>query len=579
MPDATYDAVIIGGGNKGLALAMYLQRYGGMDVGIFERRHEAGGGWATEESAAPGFLSNSHATYVILWMHYLVVQRDFPEFDGADLDMHTINNSAIFRDKQTCLGLYSTKHDPTQERTAREIARFSERDAELWLKGWDLREHFLKLGILQMNSTAAEYGARQREIFPSLMAAHQEKGIPLEPVERMYSSLRANMEYWESKEMQCVIVRNVCSGGVDVTHPASVTMPLSFAALAPYMCFHVGGTHQAAHACHKILVADGAKIWTHCEVDKVIIENGTAKGIRLTDGTEIGARKLVISTLSPQQLCFDLIGREYLSSKIVRRVELLESRHTTLAWYNWAVHQAPEYIAAEFNPDINEAFWLGLHQTNDPETIARETHWRMLGKAAPMEDLNPVVWCHSRVDPTYAPPGKHLVSHENFMPPASALSEREWLELKQKHAEDMMSLWQTFAPNMTWDNVIGYNPDTPYDCCRLKNMAPNGNWAVIDPVPWQMGRFRPIPELSDYRTPIKNLYATGAAWFFGIGASMGAGYACYKTIADDLGLAKPWLEQGKEEPESLYQILQREEKRMQEKAKVEAKQSRAGNQL
>ena len=43
MPDATYDAVVIGGGSKGLACAMYLQRYGGMSVGIFERRHEVGG--------------------------------------------------------------------------------------------------------------------------------------------------------------------------------------------------------------------------------------------------------------------------------------------------------------------------------------------------------------------------------------------------------------------------------------------------------------------------------------------------------------------------------------------------------
>ena len=44
MPDATFDAVIIGGGNKGLLLAMYLIKYGGMSVGIFERRHEIVGG-------------------------------------------------------------------------------------------------------------------------------------------------------------------------------------------------------------------------------------------------------------------------------------------------------------------------------------------------------------------------------------------------------------------------------------------------------------------------------------------------------------------------------------------------------
>jgi len=566
MPDETYDAIVIGGGNKGLACAMYLQRYGGMSVGIFERRHEAGGGWATEECAAPGFLSNTHAQMIFLWMHYLAVQRDFPEFD-AELDMYVMNNSGIFKDTGKCLGIYSVKHDPTQERTAKEIARFSERDAEMWLKGWDLRETFLKALIMGVNSPPAEFENHMMMNLPALVEALLSKGLELDMIYTMYSALRANKEFWESKEMQCILVRQSLSGGYDVTLPGRGALPLYYAALLPYMCFHIGGTHQAAHACHKILIGDGAKIWTHCEVDKVIIENGTAKGIRLTDGREIGARKLVVSTLSPTQLCFDLMGKEHLTPRMVRRIELLESKHTTIGWYNWALHEPPEYTASDFNPDINYAYWLGLHQVTDPDTIARETYWRRLGKMAPMEDLNPVAWCHSRIDPRYAPPGKAQASHENFMPPASALSEREWLKLKKQHAEDMIRLWQTFAPNMTWDNVIGVATDTPYDCCRMKNMAPEGNWNVLDPVPHQTGTFRPIPELSDYRTPIKNLYATGVGWSWGNGASVGEGYSCYKTIAGDLGLPKPWLEPGKEEPDSLYNIMLSMEKALQAKAK------------
>ena len=125
-----------------------------------------------------------------------------------------------------------------------------------------------------------------------------------------------------------------------------------------------------------------------------------------------------------------------------------------------------------------------------------------------------------------------------------------------------------FSPNMTWDNVIGYAPDTPYDCLRLKNMAPDGNWNIIDNVPHQNGVFRPIPELAEHRTPIKNLYATGAAWSAG-GATAGSGYICYKVIAEDLGLAKPWLDPGKEEPDSLYQQVLNTEKRLQEQTKRE----------
>ncbi len=40
MSDASYDAVIIGGGHNGLCAAAYLAR-AGQKVGIFESRHEA----------------------------------------------------------------------------------------------------------------------------------------------------------------------------------------------------------------------------------------------------------------------------------------------------------------------------------------------------------------------------------------------------------------------------------------------------------------------------------------------------------------------------------------------------------
>ncbi len=76
-------------------------------------------------------------------------------------------------------------------------------------------------------------------------------------------------------------------------------------------------------------------------------------------------------------------------------------------------------------------------------------------------------------------------------------------------------------------------------------MAPNGNWICIDPISSQLGANRPIPEMADHRTPINNLYATGIAWGMDMAASSTQGYTCYKSIADDLGLRKPWEEQGR----------------------------------
>jgi hypothetical protein len=46
---------------------------------------------------------------------------------------------------------------------------------------------------------------------------------------------------------------------------------------------------------------------------------------------------------------------------------------------------------------------------------------------------------------------------------------------------------------------------------------------------------------------------------------------CYKIIVRDMDLPKPWLDPGKEAPDSLYNIMLSQEKALQEKAKRETK--------
>src|SRR4030067_1049908 len=75
MADASYDAVIIGAGHNGLTLAAYLAR-AGLSVGVFERRHEDGGGANTEEATVPGFWHNLHAQYME-FIDYMPFYHDF----------------------------------------------------------------------------------------------------------------------------------------------------------------------------------------------------------------------------------------------------------------------------------------------------------------------------------------------------------------------------------------------------------------------------------------------------------------------------------------------------------------------
>jgi beta-carotene ketolase (CrtO type) len=185
--------------------------------------------------------------------------------------------------------------------------------------------------------------------------------------------------------------------------------------------------------------------------------------------------------------------------------------------------------------------------------VANECYYSRLGKFPPLEDCCPTVWCHSLADTSYAPPGKHVANSEQLGPPVRTHTEREWLDIKKQYAEDLMTLWQRHAPNMTWDNVIGCDYNSPYDNLRMKNLNPDGSAGVLDRAPHQVEDKRPTPELANHRTPIKNLYATGTAWHLGGHSGASESYNCYKIIAKDLGLPGPWQEPGKEEPDSLAQ--------------------------
>ncbi|MDZ4247250.1 MAG: hypothetical protein U1D67_09045, partial [Dehalococcoidia bacterium] len=443
-----------------------------------------------------------------------------------------------FREDQSCLVFYQEQVDPNQERTAKEIARFSQKDAETWLKLHDYYKKKLRPALMERMFNPPRIGVRDG--FDKLFA---DPDCPIDPQWSSMNCLQVGRELYESPEVTCAHLRGRQSAdGIPPDIFGSGLNQFIYPLTLAESDFTIGGSHSVTHAAARIFLQNGGKLFTMAEVKKATIENGKATGVQLVNGSLIKANKAVVSTLSPYQLCFQIIGPEYLSQKILKKVENLETRYTCLAWYGWALHDAPEYKAAAFNPDVNNTQLLALGN-KDPESLVREAHWRRLGKISP--EMNLVAWCYSIVDPTQAPPGKHSAGTEQFVPPATALSEKEWMVFKKQHAEDVVQEWQKYATNMNWDNIIGYYPETPPDICHLANMAPSGNWAVIDCIPTQQGRRRPITELSSHRTPVTNLYGTGSAWHPSPGAHSYQAYNCYKVMAEDFGLKKPWEEKGR----------------------------------
>jgi beta-carotene ketolase (CrtO type) len=549
MADAAYDAVIIGGGTKSIVTAIYLAKYGGMSVGVFEERRELCSGLTSEIGFVPGFVADCHATGMEDW-YYLPVRDDFPGFeDKGGKIFHLPGHAGIIDVKDhSSWVMYNREKDPSRELTAKGLAQFSsERDVETFWKlteltnpGSDFELAFLQeifnppppdpLAPSPLETWFLNYLAQ-----PDCLVDYSWLQLP---------TMQALQRLWERKAIVYLMLRlSIVAGAFLELTPGLGYMMAGF---SPWdLGYAVGGTHSVAHAYQRTLHEVGGKWFPFSKVDKIIIENGTAKGIQLADGTEIEAKKVVVSGVSPRQLCIEMIGPDYLSPKILRKVETLVSNIKGLVWYSWFMHELPNYKASNTNPDINQCSHTVLG-SEDLSPMYDYLNWCRLGKVGPI-DGTMLVHPYTAVDKTRAPEGKHVVAVDSDLPTNTQLSEREWLNLKKTRAQDQIEEWQKYATNMTWDNIIGFNPQLPYDAARRGlNFWPDGNAGVIDVYPGQLGKIGPIPEMAQYRLPgIKNLYHCGS-WRFPSGGNCCQGYVCYKVIAGDLGLRKPWEE--KERP-------------------------------
>ena len=504
-----------------------------------------GGGWSSEESPAPGFIADHHSTSIGDWYWELVL-KDFPELKDRGLEWipFIYPMGGVFVEDNDSWIIQGRYQDPTGEKTARDWERFSPRDAETFLKVWKGWGEIIRPALLRSLNTVAPLPHELDEL--EKVAPRFVKAVGLEePFCYLQNPLELFRDLFESEALIAGLFRIAQSwdGGSPMEFGMGLMKLLMVMGLSE-MGHIKGGTHSVAHAAYKVFTEDGGKCFTEHEVDRVLIEHGKAKGIKLVDGTEIEAKKAVISTLAPYSVVFKLTGKEHWSQRTVRRIANLDRWRITITWYTWALHELPRFDkAAEILPEINQVGALAIG-SKDPDALSRNTCGRYMGQW--VQEPNLVLFPYSLIDKTRAPEGKAVILTEDFQPGANHFTADEWKTIKCRHAQQVMDTFAKVSSNMTWDNVIGYVPLTPFDHCHMSNMAPTGNWGIIDHTPTQLGKYRPVPELARHKTPIAGFYATGAGWPPTGGAFPCQGYTCYKVLAEDFGLRKPWEEKGRE---------------------------------
>lgn len=469
MSDASYDAIVVGGGQHGLITACYLQQ-AGMKTAIFERLGKMGGSMTSQEGPAAGFTMNNCASWTRFYSH--PAYKDFNLRDKGLEYVFPDGSEVMIYDDETCFvghsalkvvdhmtGEAEVSHENLQK-TINEIRRFSQHDA-------DACEEYFRRYLKKWKAAYGQYRFNPPAPWGEKNALEELLDDPkdgLDPVYLFMTCQQIAYDVFDSDELRTLFMRAAMTSNGFAPHDVmglygfihTMAMVLSWEPPAVAK----GGTQSITNALQAAFEEMGGECFVRSEVEALLLENNRTTGIRLQNGSEIEARELVVSDLSAYQTVCQLIGEEHVSPKIIRRIKNIRYDRHNIIWANFAVHQLPQYKAAAFNPECGPQprIYIG---PKDPDYLANQYMAEIFSRGI-SKRLYLFVGTDSLWDETRAPEGKHVLGVEEISAPTRFFSAGRWKQLKKDFEEAIIREWQHYAPNMTRDNIIASRVTTPY---------------------------------------------------------------------------------------------------------------------
>jgi phytoene dehydrogenase-like protein len=255
----------------------------------------------------------------------------------------------------------------------------------------------------------------------------------------------------------------------------------------------------------------GAEIRTSAPVAHILVKNERAAGVVLESGEEIEA-DAVTSAVDPKRTFLKLVEPVHLDPEFVLQVSRIRMRGSS-GKVNLALDALPNFTALPGEgPHLRGAISI----SPSIDYLERAYDDAKYGNFSRRPYLDIVI--PSTIDPTMAPPGKHVMSIFVQYAPYH-LKEGSWPELKEKFGDNVIDTLAEYAPNIK--NIILHRQVvTPWDLEREYGLT-EGNIFHGELALDQLFFMRPVPGWARYRTPIAGLYLCAAGTHPG-GGVMGA---------------------------------------------------------
>lgn len=532
---SSYDAIVIGAGHNGLTCACYLARYG-LKVLVIEKYHSIGGMTITEEITLPGFLSDVHAFgYQLANLSPVPIELNLGNY-GFELIKPEISYSHIFPD-----GGYITMYRDILK-TVKSIEKYSNKDAKTWTKLFETYKKEKKDIISYINSSPQLLSSQIKKMEKSV----SEK-ILLNKFRSNIQSMRSwGNEYFESEEIRVLFGTFAAFVGLSPDDAGGGSFSYLFSSIIQDVGNNIvrGGFINLPLALAKYLKTNGGSIITNSGVEKIIIKNGRAIGLRLENGKIIGVKKVVASSTDPYTLIINHIGEENIDPIIVKQIKKIEWGDSIFAIY--IALESP--IKSKTNSKVTYSPQLHLSPPS-VEYLSKIFYECRSGKL-PSEPL-PIMSNDSMVDESRTPKGKHLLKFLVLSVPYKVehylnndkknerniylADTKNWSDFKEKYADSILTMIaENYLPNLKKETIkrVVFSP------LDFENRPTNTRFGTLScgaVTPYQLSNMRPIPELSNYKIPsIQNVYLCGSGSHPGPGVSMAPGRNAAHVILSDI---------------------------------------------
>lgn len=520
------DVIIIGSGHNGLVTACYLAKEG-YKVTVLERQDQLGGAVSTETMfCSPeypkGFrIDVGSSVHIMIHQTGILEELELEKYGLDYIEMDPIMSYPL-PNGQGVIHFFKDL-----ERTLDSIGKVAPEDVENYRQFVQFWGRINK-GVLNAFLTPPS----GKNIISELVKGRIrdggmfDKGQQLEGIQKIFSSYgKVVDDAFENPHMKAAIMWFAAQSGPTPDQPATGDFAGWQSMLHQSGAKHPrGGSGMLTQAMADFLRAHGGEVITGSPVESILIDDGKAVGVRTSDD-EFRA-DVIVSNAHVQTTMMKLVGRDHLPNSTYKKVENINLGNGFGMVLRCAVEELPQYSACPDDPYIHN----GMQLLAPSVQYMNDAIGDYLQKKPP---ANPAVLAmtFSKIDPVAAPSGGHTLYLWAQWHPYKLQDGIHWDEIREREAQKVYNVLTGYAPNME-GKVIDQYVQTPLDIERKHGML-QGNVMHVEMSFDQMFMFRPIPGMSEYKTPIENLYLSSASCHPGGGVFGAAGYNAANVILND----------------------------------------------